>query len=232
MSQSPVLPPLDSLGLPKPIDIPSKQPPAMAMHELQHLEKIVKDGKNTFVNVGMALLQIRDGRGYKLRGFHNFEEYCDKTFELSRRHAYRLMEAIEMLVDIKTVSNLVTIENENQAREVKKAGIPQVVEKVKEALEKAGGDPAKALKNVLREEREKRAAEKPKVVQPRLVPHEDAEPERPDDREFETTVRSNAPPAVAERPFMRCYRCGLIHILDHPARVVEVVGEENRNADG
>lgn len=137
--------------------IPSKQPAAMDIMALERNERIINEGKDTFVKVGLALLEIREKRGYKLRGFDNFESYCDSQFGFSRRHAYRLMDAAETVIDIKSVSPGVTIESERQARAVQEMGKKNFIEKAQAAL--ATSEPAKALTKVFHDHREQK--EKP-----------------------------------------------------------------------
>lgn len=63
--------------------------------ELSELEKKIERGLGTFVEVGDALLKIRDGRLY--RDSHGtFEEYCRERWGMSRRHANRLIESAEV----------------------------------------------------------------------------------------------------------------------------------------
>jgi len=59
---------------------------------LVELEKTIARGKKTFVEVGLALAEIRDLRLYR-REYAGFEEYCRKKWGWSRQHAYRLIEA-------------------------------------------------------------------------------------------------------------------------------------------
>ena len=59
---------------------------------LQELEKLIAKGQKTFVEVGLALAEIRDLRLYK-REYSGFEEYCRKKWGWTKQHAYRLIEA-------------------------------------------------------------------------------------------------------------------------------------------
>jgi len=59
---------------------------------LAELEKTIARGKKTFVEVGLALAEIRDLRLYR-REYSGFEEYCREKWGWSRQHAYRLIEA-------------------------------------------------------------------------------------------------------------------------------------------
>ena len=59
---------------------------------LAELESIVERGLATFVEVGNALLEIRNSRLYR-PDFINFKEYCSTRWEMSRPRAYQLIEA-------------------------------------------------------------------------------------------------------------------------------------------
>ena len=59
---------------------------------LAELEKTIAKGKKTFVEVGLALAEIRDLRLYR-RDYGGFEEYCREKWGWTRQHAYRLIEA-------------------------------------------------------------------------------------------------------------------------------------------
>ena len=51
---------------------------------LAELEKTIARGKKTFVEVGLALAEIRDLRLYKLE-YGGFEEYCRKKWGWTRQ---------------------------------------------------------------------------------------------------------------------------------------------------
>lgn len=62
---------------------------------LSTYESIVKKGRDSFIEVGNALMRIRDGRLY--RETHNrFEDYCQEKWELSKRYVNRLVAASEI----------------------------------------------------------------------------------------------------------------------------------------
>jgi len=63
---------------------------------LAELEAIIESGLQTFVEVGNALLEIRDRRFYREQGFRRFEEYCRKRWNMSQPHAQRMIDASEV----------------------------------------------------------------------------------------------------------------------------------------
>jgi phage N-6-adenine-methyltransferase len=59
---------------------------------LLECERVIERGLNTFVEVGAALLEIRERELYK--GIYStFEEYLYKRWDMKQSHAYRLMDA-------------------------------------------------------------------------------------------------------------------------------------------
>lgn len=66
---------------------------------LQECEDVIERGLNTFVDVGNALLEIRDSKLYR-ESYSTFEEYCQERWSFTDRRARMLMSAAE------TISNL------------------------------------------------------------------------------------------------------------------------------
>lgn len=62
---------------------------------LVELEQVVERGLATFVEVGQALMEIRDSRLYR-ETHGSFEDYCRERWQFSRRHANRLVQAAEV----------------------------------------------------------------------------------------------------------------------------------------
>jgi hypothetical protein len=74
------------------------------------LEQVIEQGLQTFVDVGRALMEIRDSRFYR-ETFDSFEEYTQNRWGISRQRAHQL-------VDAAAVSTVVDVANERQAREL------------------------------------------------------------------------------------------------------------------
>lgn len=64
----------------------------MTREELARHEQVIERGKQTYVEVGLALWAIREGRGYRFE-YGTFEDYCQERWGWSRRHANRLIQA-------------------------------------------------------------------------------------------------------------------------------------------
>lgn len=75
-----------------------------ASADLAACEGVIERGLATFVEVGEALLRIRDGRLY--RGAHgSFEEYCRDRWDMDRVHAHRHIQAAE-ITDVLSKDNI------------------------------------------------------------------------------------------------------------------------------
>lgn len=73
---------------------------AAAEHvRLMELETEIENGLRTFVDVGNALLEIRDGRLYR-QTFGTFEDYCRERWGFTRMHASRLIGAAEVVANV------------------------------------------------------------------------------------------------------------------------------------
>ncbi len=69
--------------------------------ELSRLESIIEKGQQTFVEVGSALMEIRDSGLYKM--FGTFEHYCKEKWGYSRPRAYQLIESAKVKEILSTV---------------------------------------------------------------------------------------------------------------------------------
>lgn len=104
--------------------------PIMACDRLTELEKTIEQGLQTFVEVGTALMEIRDKRLYRGVGFHTFEDYCRERWKWSRVHAHRHIQAAKVVALLPTGNKP---KSERQARELvglKPSQIKQIAEKV------------------------------------------------------------------------------------------------------
>src|SRR6516165_4180442 len=83
---------------------------------LAQLEAIIETGMQTFIQVGNALLEIRNQRLYREQGFSRFEDYCRKRWNMSQPHAQRMIDASEVAHNLIPMG--ITPQNERQAREL------------------------------------------------------------------------------------------------------------------
>ena len=69
--------------------------------ELRALEGVIESGMKTFVDVGLALVKIRDGRLYREK-FKTFEGYCQERWGMTKRFANYQIAAAEVTVAMGT----------------------------------------------------------------------------------------------------------------------------------
>jgi hypothetical protein len=87
---------------------------ATELQELAALESIIESGMQTFVDVGQALITIRDQRLYRAE-YHSFDDYCRDRWSFRRAHAYRLIDAAQVVSNLETADGPLPA-NESQAR--------------------------------------------------------------------------------------------------------------------
>ncbi len=101
------------------------------------------------LEVGAALIEIRERKGYQLRGFETFEDYCEKQFGFSVRHDQRMIAAAQTVKALQAAlpeqGKKAIPANEAVARALTPvAESPALVRRVAAKLEKAGTSIAKA----------------------------------------------------------------------------------------
>ncbi len=69
---------------------------------LAYYESIIERGRQTFVEVGTALMEIREARLYREQGFGTFEDYCQERWGWGARRARQLTDAAEVVLQIKS----------------------------------------------------------------------------------------------------------------------------------
>ena len=85
--------------------------------KLIDLEGVIERGLETFIEVGNALLQIRDERLYQ-RDYDTFEDYCRERWQMSRSRAHRLIDAATVAGNLLPIGNNPT--HESQVRPLTK----------------------------------------------------------------------------------------------------------------
>lgn len=78
---------------------------SMTPAELEAAERVITDGRDAFVSVGQALTAIRDGRGYRHRGYSSFEDYLREVWGWGRRHGYNLIAAAEAAANVQSIAH-------------------------------------------------------------------------------------------------------------------------------
>lgn len=134
--------------------------------ELERLEKVVAEGKDNFLKVGHALIEIRDKKLYRDE-FSTFEQYFRERFDLSKTYAYNLIGSTEVYDDLSSIEDLkLNPVNEAQLRELIQVPAAKRVEAWKKAVEVAGEKPptAKIIHQAAAKFKPKKSGEKSKAV--------------------------------------------------------------------
>jgi len=182
-----------------------------ALLDLMEHEKVIEQGLHTFVEVGRALAAIRDGKKYKASGYVTFEEYAGKRWNLSRKRAYDLISAADVVDVLSPIGDKTEPSTESQLRPLAplaKRDPDAAREAWAEAVEAAGGQPTAAQ---VKEAVEKR--------QPRKLDH----PARFSDPILNTIADHVDGAQVILDPFAGT---GRVHELRYRANVTETIGIE------
>jgi hypothetical protein len=108
---------------------------------LEDLEVVIERGLSSFVEVGSALMQIRDERLYRAE-HDTFEDYCRERWGFGRTYAHRVIESAEV-VSLLPMVNTPMPASERQARALRplKAEPEKMAEAMTRAAEVTGGKP-------------------------------------------------------------------------------------------
>jgi N6-adenosine-specific RNA methylase IME4 len=131
---------------------------------LYKLEETIEHGLNTFVDVGNALLEIRDSKLYR-QDFTTFEDYCKERWGIERRRAYQLMDAAKAVENVYLSTQTVPV-NELQARPLTALDPQDQIDAWKRVIENTpegkitAAVVLKAAKEIQQEKRDERRAER------------------------------------------------------------------------
>lgn len=91
----------------------------LALFTFEQLEEVIERGLRTFVEVGTALLRIRDEQLYRQRGYEDFDTYCRGRWGWQRTRAEQHISAAKVALAVTNVTpDLPPPANEGQAREL------------------------------------------------------------------------------------------------------------------
>jgi hypothetical protein len=102
------------------------------------LEQTIKQGLDTFAEVGEALLEIRDSRLYRIE-HSTFEKYCCEKWGMSKRRANQLVSAASVVDKLEEMGTIVPV-SESQARPLTKLRPEDQPKAWQKAVEIAGGE--------------------------------------------------------------------------------------------
>lgn len=117
-------------------------PTALTLTEskrLIELERRIEAGKETFLDVGKALVEIRDSKLYEKAGYKTFEVYCREKWGWEKRYFQYVIKASETVRTLPPESRTI-VRSESQARELSK--VPAAARPA--VLEAAGPEPTAA----------------------------------------------------------------------------------------
>jgi len=109
------------------------------LESLDECEQVINTNLQSFVDAGRALLKIRENfKTWGLKSeFSSFENYCQKKWDITRRHADRLIEAHSVVDEVRPMGLTSVPSNERQARALAAAPEDQRAEVWKEAVDTA-----------------------------------------------------------------------------------------------
>lgn len=156
---------------------------------LAALETVIEQGIRTFMDVGAALLAIRDGRLYRDRGHMTFEDYCQKRWGWHERRAEQYMQAARVAQELEA-QNFAPPQNDAQARELARLPDPESRAEVWADVQAAATPEARITAATVREAVTRHpSAPPPKAAPVRAVPEpatefpeDDGEPQYQCDR--------------------------------------------------
>ncbi len=109
--------------------------------QMMGCEAVVEMGwRWTFVEVGLALVQIRDGRLYRV-DFPSFESYCSAKWQYGRHYVNRLISAAQVSTHLVTICHQCKPGHESQVRPLIGLAPEQAQAAWEHAVGKAGPRP-------------------------------------------------------------------------------------------
>lgn len=82
--------------------------PVMTAGELAEHEAVIERGQQTFVDVGLALMAIREAKGYRTAGYATFEAYCQERWGWSASRSRQLIGAARFVTGLEESVTTVT----------------------------------------------------------------------------------------------------------------------------
>lgn len=141
---------------------------------LAECEAVIERGLKTFVDVGNALLEIRDSRLYRAE-FGTFEDYCRQRWNLSKPYATQMIQAAEVVGNLVAIATVLPA-NEAQARPLTSLPPEQQREAWQYVVESApptgitAAQVLEAAKLIQAERREAKRAERVEIITREVEP--------------------------------------------------------------
>ena len=120
--------------------------------QLMGCEAVVEMGWRTFVEVGLALAQIRDSRLYRVE-FETFDAYCRAKWQYTRIYVHQLISAAQLFTHLSAICKHPKPDHESQVRPLIGLSLPQAQAAWESAAEKAGNRriTARMVQNAVKE---------------------------------------------------------------------------------
>ena len=139
---------------------------------MARLEAIIEKGWMTFLDVGHALMKIQQDELY-LDKYETFDAYVREKFDMSRSHAYNLINSAEVYDDLSAMADItVKPDNERQIRSL--IALPKEKRAVtwKKVIQEAAGKrvTAKLVNRVASAFKPRKAGKPAKAVKKSAVP--------------------------------------------------------------
>lgn len=112
----------------------------LVTRDLPELESVIERGLTTFVDVGIALVEIRD-RGLYTTDYATFDDYCRDRWNFKRARAYQLMDAAKIALEMSTNVDTPLPQRESQVRELTRVPTEQRAEVWQAVVEEHGPEP-------------------------------------------------------------------------------------------
>ena len=112
-------------------------------HELERCEVVIKQGLQTFIEVGQALRTIREKRLYRI-SFKTFEDYCVGRWAFKKSQAYQLIDASVVISNLSAIAEILP-KTESQTRPLTRLE-PEIQKEVWTEVLKTHGDNITAAK--------------------------------------------------------------------------------------
>ena len=144
---------------------------ASESNALTEHEAVIERGIQTFYEVGIALADIRDRKLYRAE-HGTFEDYCQQRWQMSKAHAYRMIDAAEVVSPIGD-SGLPLPANEGQARELGRVPEAERATVWAETVERTDGKPTAAAVRETYEQRQNPPSDDDLLGGAEFVVHDD-----------------------------------------------------------
>lgn len=108
--------------------------------KLENYETVIERGLKSFIEVGNALLEIREGKLYR-ESHDSFSDYLRDRWQMGKSRAYQLINASSVAENVHNCGqNYPSLTSESQARELAKLSAEQQAEAWERAVETAPKD--------------------------------------------------------------------------------------------